>query len=128
MPHHRIWMIVPAAALVGCQLLIGLDEGKLGDPGTGGGASSSTSAGSGNQGGASSSTASTASAASTSTTGASSGAGGGLMVDLIDDMEDGDGQILQTMGRIGSWFSYNDGTGTQTPLPGGQCVPEMVMG
>ncbi|WP_437508096.1 hypothetical protein [Sorangium sp. So ce1099] len=48
------------------------------------------------------------------------GGGGGEVVapadaELIDDMEDGDGAIAETDGRFGYWYSYNDGTGTQTP-------------
>jgi hypothetical protein len=36
---------------------------------------------------------------------------------MIDDLEDGDGAINELLGRIGSWYSFNDGTagGTQTP-------------
>jgi hypothetical protein len=36
---------------------------------------------------------------------------------LIDNMSDGDGAILQVDGRSGGWYSFNDGNGTQTPLP-----------
>jgi len=42
-------------------------------------------------------------------------------VDMIDDMEDGDGSIITTNGRVGAWYAYNDladgkdTTGTQTP-------------
>ncbi|WP_437924147.1 hypothetical protein WMF37_34595 [Sorangium sp. So ce291] len=51
---------------------------------------------------------------------ATGGAGGGGLavptdVELIDDMEDGDGAIGEAGGRAGYWHSYNDGTGTQTP-------------
>lgn len=34
---------------------------------------------------------------------------------LIDDLEDGDNKILPVEGRSGSWYAYNDGTGTTTP-------------
>src|SRR5690606_26213567 len=36
---------------------------------------------------------------------------------LIDDLEDGDGFIVEHEGRLGEWFTYNDGTpgGTQSP-------------
>jgi len=36
---------------------------------------------------------------------------------MIDDLEDGDGSILEMGGRIGAWYTYNDGSsgGTQTP-------------
>jgi hypothetical protein len=35
---------------------------------------------------------------------------------MIDDLEDGDGAINEIMGRIGSWYAFNDGTGgTMSP-------------
>ena len=48
------------------------------------------------------------------------GAGGGSVgsASLVDDMEDGDGSIPETDGRVGAWYSYNDGTGMQTPADG----------
>jgi hypothetical protein len=36
---------------------------------------------------------------------------------LIDNMADGDAAIISQDGRSGGWFTYNDGTGTQTPTP-----------
>ncbi len=38
---------------------------------------------------------------------------------LIDDLDDGDGSINETGGRIGAWYVYNDetATGQQTPDP-----------
>ncbi|WP_437554894.1 hypothetical protein WME97_22930 [Sorangium sp. So ce367] len=44
---------------------------------------------------------------------------------LLDDLEDGDGAILRCKDRVGSWYTYNDGTrgGAQTPLPGRPFVP-----
>jgi hypothetical protein len=39
----------------------------------------------------------------------------GADVELIDQMEDGDGAINLTGGRAGVWFAFNDGTGTQFP-------------
>jgi hypothetical protein len=44
---------------------------------------------------------------------------------LIDDFEDGDHQIA-LMGQIGYWYSYNDGTGTQTPAPVDPFAPVTV--
>jgi hypothetical protein len=37
--------------------------------------------------------------------------------DLIDDLEDGDDAITEASGRMGGWYTFNDGTmgGTQTP-------------
>ncbi len=88
----------------GCTALAGLDdsyhlvEGAGGTSGATGGLSSASA--SGGAGGA--------------------GAGGdeGVVptdVEWIDDMEDGDGAIEEAGGRVGYWYSYNDGTGTQTP-------------
>lgn len=37
---------------------------------------------------------------------------------LIDDLEDGDNVILAYDGRSGYWYTYNDGSGFQTPLVG----------
>jgi hypothetical protein len=43
---------------------------------------------------------------------------------LLDDLDDGDGAIHEVGGRIGSWFSYNDGTATtQVPGPNGDFIP-----
>lgn len=41
---------------------------------------------------------------------------------LIDDLEDGNGDLVQTGGRDGYWFTLNDGTttGTQEPVWGGR--------
>lgn len=42
----------------------------------------------------------------------------GTMADLpIDDLEDGDNAIEMIGQRIGYWYTYNDGTGMQTPAP-----------
>jgi uncharacterized membrane protein YgcG len=45
---------------------------------------------------------------------------------LIDDFEDGDGLIAPLGGRGGGWFTFNDGTGTQTPAPGTPVLPEVL--
>jgi len=45
---------------------------------------------------------------------------------LIDDFEDGDGLLPPISGRNGSWFVFNDGSGTQTPGPGDPIVPQVV--
>jgi hypothetical protein len=34
---------------------------------------------------------------------------------LVDDLNDGDSWILQNDGRKGTWYTFNDGTGSQTP-------------
>jgi len=42
----------------------------------------------------------------------------GTIADLsIDDLEDGDNQIQILGHRSGFWYTYNDGTGMQTPAP-----------
>ncbi len=51
----------------------------------------------------------------------------GITVDdgLIDDFEDGDGFIANLAGRQGAWFTFNDGTGIQTPAPGSAISPDV---
>jgi hypothetical protein len=44
-------------------------------------------------------------------------------LESIDDMEDGDGTLDQLGGRVGYWYSYNDGTGTQTPAVSTEDAP-----
>lgn len=39
----------------------------------------------------------------------------GADLELVDQMEDGDGSINFTAGRAGVWFPFNDDTGTQFP-------------
>jgi len=48
---------------------------------------------------------------------------------LVDDLNDGNGYILENDGRRGGWYTYNDGTGIQTPAgappgPPYVCEPE----
>lgn len=114
------------ALVMGCQLLINLDEGTLrpgGEGGSGGGSqasSTSTSSASSGQGGA-------GTVASASATSSSSGPS--VDPNLIDDLEDGDGAIIMQAGRVGSWFTYNDGSaGTQTPPAGSTFLPELIPG
>lgn len=45
---------------------------------------------------------------------------------LVDDFEDGDGDIVAIAGRNGSWFTFNDGTGIETPPPGSPVLPEVL--
>ncbi|KYF61031.1 hypothetical protein BE15_27970 [Sorangium cellulosum] len=96
----------------GCTALAGLDDSYHLVEGAGG-ASSATSGPS-----------------SASSTGGAPGAGTGgsegpgpVDVALIDDMEDGDGAIEEVGGRVGYWYSYNDGTGTQTPPVYSEAMP-----
>jgi Carbohydrate binding domain (family 11) len=53
-----------------------------------------------------------------------------LAANMIDDMEHGTGSILTQGGRIGAWFTFNDGTaaGTQTPLAGSAFLPTVIPG
>ncbi|WP_437938356.1 hypothetical protein [Sorangium sp. So ce341] len=114
----------------GCTALVGLDERYHLVEGAGG-ASSATGGGS--------SASATGGGSSASATGGADGAGAGggdvavpLDPDMIDDMEDGDSAITVTGGRLGHWYSYNDGTGTQSPpvyteeMPVG-FIPEALM-
>jgi len=66
--------------------------------------------------------------------GGSGGSGGGgevvgdnqvAIVDMVDDLDDGDSSIPETSGRIGAWFIYNDGTsgGTQEPAANTDFIP-----
>ncbi len=67
-------------------------------------------------------TATSGSSSGSSGSGTSEGGGGGacsapMGAVLVDDMETGMGSIIATGGRMGAWYTYNDGTatGTQTP-------------
>lgn len=42
---------------------------------------------------------------------------------LIDDMEDGSGEICSGAGRNGAWYAFNDGLGQQVPAPTSPGVP-----
>ncbi|MGK3992275.1 hypothetical protein [Sorangium sp. So ce1024] len=99
--------VCASTLLSGCGLVLGISSGEY-DPdpfGLGAGAG-----GAGGTGGAGGSGAGTEPPACTA---------------LLDDLEDGDGAIIRCKDRIGSWYTYNDGTrgGTQTPLPGRPFVP-----
>ena len=47
---------------------------------------------------------------------------------VIDTMEDGDDEICPVEGRIGDWYTFNDGTGTQTPPTSGEVAPARIAG
>lgn len=47
----------------------------------------------------------------------------GANLELIDDMEDQRQAILAIEGRAGQWFSFNDETGEQQPMPGAALFP-----
>jgi hypothetical protein len=44
----------------------------------------------------------------------------------IDDFEDGDGDLITIARRSGTWFTFNDGTGSETPAPDSPVLPEVV--
>ncbi|EDM77744.1 hypothetical protein PPSIR1_38806 [Plesiocystis pacifica SIR-1] len=50
--------------------------------------------------------------------------GGGMITDMIDDFEDGDGALIPNDGRQGYWYTFNDASvgGVQTP-PENMVVP-----
>ena len=56
--------------------------------------------------------------------GSASGGSAPLTTEMIDDMEDGDGRILQMNGRQGPWHTFNSGESTQMPA-GPSITPEM---
>ena len=55
--------------------------------------------------------------------GGAAGSGGSVRSPLIDDMEDGDNEILLSGGRIGYWFIANDETPAGTQLPAAADMP-----
>ncbi|APR77988.1 Hypothetical protein A7982_03335 [Minicystis rosea] len=79
---------------------------------------SETNAGGG--GGTSATTGTTTPTTSTGTTNpsttSSTGSGQTGNVDPIDNMASNTGSILTAGGRTGAWYTYNDGSGTQTPV------------
>lgn len=90
--------------------LMACDSGGDGSDGPAGTAGTSSSGGSGGSSG---------SGGSGGSSGGSGGSTSGPSVDMIDDMEDGDGSILASSGRVGAWYTANDASGTQTPAEGG---------
>ncbi|WP_434041815.1 MULTISPECIES: CIA30 family protein [Sorangium] len=99
------------------------DDGNEGSGGAGGGTASGATTGTGDATSASSGTtdpATTTSSTSASTTSATTGTGGGPQsLEMIDDMEDNDNAINAAGGRVGYWYTFNDGTegATQQPPP-----------
>ncbi|WP_437642591.1 CIA30 family protein [Sorangium sp. So ce854] len=99
--------------------------GDDGDGGSGGAgaAGGGTGATTGTGGEAATSTGTTDPSTTTSTsstTSATTGAGGGPQtLEMIDDMEDNDNAINAAGGRVGYWYTFNDGTegATQEPPP-----------
>lgn len=104
-----------AADASGASSIAGSAAGNPAQGGTG----ATSQAGSGGGANAGATSVAGSSAGGTSATGGSAGAAN---LDLIDNLEDGDGliRIVATPRRDGIWDSGNDGTsgGVQTPLPG----------
>jgi hypothetical protein len=102
----------------------GGSSGSGGSSGGNGGSSGGSGGSSGDSGGSSG-----AGAGSGGGSGVGGGGGGGATGTieelLIDDLEDGNHQIA-LMGQIGYWYSYNDGTGAQTPDPADPFAPVTV--
>jgi hypothetical protein len=99
------------SASIGGDLTIGGSASTAGSYGTGGASTGGASTGGASTGGAST-------GGATFTCGAPPRSFGTQT--LIDDMEDGDGNILPIDGRSGVWFTYNEGlsNGYQYPVPG----------
>ncbi|WP_437775114.1 CIA30 family protein [Sorangium sp. So ce1097] len=97
------------------------DDSNEGSGGAGGGTGATT--GTGGETATSTGTTdptTTTSATMDATTSATTGAGGGPQsIEMIDDMEDNDNAINAAGGRVGYWYSFNDGTegATQNPPP-----------
>jgi hypothetical protein len=116
-----------AVASAGTGVVVTLSAGASSVP-SGGGGSTSTAGGSPAAGGGAPPT-TTVSGGGSSAAPPATGAGGttakgscvvaaGTIADLsIDDLEDGDNQIQALGHRSGFWYTYNDGTGMQTPVP-----------
>jgi hypothetical protein len=100
-----------------------------GAAGSSSGAAGTSSGGSGS--GASGSGSGTAGSSGGQAGSAAAGSGGGEMVDcsalplpmntddIVSTFEDGTGSVAQVAGRGGGFYMFNDGSGTQTPPPGG---------
>ena len=122
-----------ASTLVVCGLAVAAFAACADGDDNGGGGSGSTGAGTGGAGSATSSgnvdpSTTSATTGTTDPTTASTGEGssattgsgaGPQTIEMIDDMEDNDNAILADGGRVGYWYTFNDGTttGTQTPPP-----------
>jgi hypothetical protein len=106
----------------------GGSAGSLVNGGTTGGGGSNSGNG-GNAGTGAGSGGSSGESAGSGGAGSGSGGGGGLPGTieelLIDDLEDGNHQIA-LLGQVGYWYSYNDGSGTQTPAPADPFTPVTV--
>lgn len=103
----------------------GGDGGSSGSGGATGGGGSSKGGSGGSAGAAAGSGGSSGAGAGSGGAAGVGGVSGTIEELLIDDFEDGDHQIA-LMGQVGYWYSYNDGTGTQTPAPVDPFAPVTV--
>ncbi len=127
-------------ALPGC--LVSFNDYPLGDPqgAPAGGGKGSSAGGSGGaaasgRGGVSSGGSTAPTSGASSKAGDTNDAGGpgtagstGVVPNLllVDDLEDGDQNILELQGRSGAWYAANDGRGTQTPSAGVPLMPSLL--
>jgi hypothetical protein len=125
---------VASAALAVASCVVSFNDYPIGGVGGGGSTGTGGKAGKGEGGstGGSTTTALGGSGGSSGTDdgkdgkGDTGGSGGAAPTeDVIDDFEDGDYVVLPTDGRVGRWYTMNDGTGTQTPAQG-YLAPSML--
>jgi hypothetical protein len=117
-----------AFGAAGCAKILGIDhdyEYDVPPPGTGG-----QYVGVGAAGSSASAAGGSASAAGGASSSGACGTVTILPANLIDDMAAGTAAILTQGGRIGAWYTYNDGTaaGVQTPAAHAKCTPELIPG
>ncbi|WP_441292493.1 hypothetical protein ACSRUE_20760 [Sorangium sp. KYC3313] len=110
----------------GCGWVAGLEpsyyvveagSGGGGSGGAGGAGSAASGSGDPSTTGTTDPTTTTTAETTSATTG--SGGVGPQTIEMIDDMEDNDNAILAKGGRVGDWYTFNDGSegATQTPPP-----------
>lgn len=100
----------------------------IGGSGGAGGSGNSTALGGSSavSGGTTSATGGTLALGGTQATGGSVAVGQAM----IDDLEDGNGDIIAAEGRQGYWYTFNDGTvtGTQLPVWDGRIITALALG
>ncbi len=130
----RMGLLGSSVALVGtlslafaCTSKTGSDDdtsGAGGDDGNTGATSSKAGSGGGSNGGSNSAGSSTAGSSNGGSAGSSTASTpnceGAAVADgscgLIDDLDDGDDELLAIEGRGGTWYAFDDGTGTASPM------------
>ncbi|WP_437586239.1 hypothetical protein [Sorangium sp. So ce1000] len=126
---HALNLVVCGLAVAAFAACGGDDDGGGGGSGgagaatgAGAGAGSATSSGSVDPSTTAASTGTTDPASTSSAESSSASTGSGVepqTIEMIDDMEDHDNAILAKGGRVGYWYTFNDGSddGVQTPEP-----------